>query len=250
MLNARLLLPDVESLSPNCAIRICSQQVAAWVEVAMDKRMRGKKALSQLPRFESLHLAFSTSCRTMRVLRAIVQIAALSMLNLRKELPARHTVASQLIGHDHAWLILEDFQQPSKKAFGRIGIPPWLNENVEHDAVLVHGAPEIVLHSLDPDEHLIHVPLVPRSWPAAAQAICECLAKLLAPPTNRLIRDDNATFSQKQLNITQTEAEHVVQPHSMADDLGGKAVAVVRVRRELHAASLAGLQRTCQTQLP
>ena len=164
------------------------------------------------------------------------------MFNLGKQLPLRHAVASQFIGHDHARHVIKALQQPSEKPFGRRAVSPWLNEDVEHDAVLIHGTPQIMLHAPDPDEHLIHVPLVARSWPAASQAVCEGLAKLLAPPTNRLIRDDNATFSQKQLNITQTEAEHVVQPHSMADDLGGKAVAVVRVRRELHAASLAGPQ--------
>jgi hypothetical protein len=85
------------------------------------------------------------------------------------------------------------------------------------------------------------VRLVPGSWPAAAQAICEGLAKLLAPLTNRLMGDDNATFSQKQLNIPPADAEHVVQPHSVTDALGGEAVAVVWAGWRLHAASLAGL---------
>jgi hypothetical protein len=36
----------------------------------------------------------------------------------------------------------------------------------------------------------------------------------------------------------------------MADDLGGKAVAVVRVGRWLHTTSLARLGPTCQMRLP
>jgi hypothetical protein len=36
----------------------------------------------------------------------------------------------------------------------------------------------------------------------------------------------------------------------MADYLGGKAVAVVRIGRRLHVASLARLGPTCQTRLP
>src|SRR5580704_5278130 len=149
------------------------------------------------------------------------------MLNLRKQLAPRHAVALKFIRHDHARHVIKALQQPSEKPFGRGAVSPWLNEDVEHDAVLIHGTPQIMLHAPDPDEHLIHVPLVARSWPAASQAVCEGLAKLLAPPTNRLIRDDNAAFSQKQLNIPEAEAEHVVQPDRMADDLGGKAVAVV-----------------------
>ena len=33
-----------------------------------------------------------------------------------------------------------------------------LNEDVEHNAGLIHGAPKIVLHAPDPDEHLVQVP--------------------------------------------------------------------------------------------
>ena len=124
------------------------------------------------------------------------------MLNLRKQLAPRHTAALKFIGHDHARLVIQALQQPSEKPFGRLAISPWLNEDVEHDAVLIHGTPQIMLHALDPDEHLIDVPLVPGSWSAAVDAFCEGLAKLLAPPTNRLIGDDDATFSQKQLNIS------------------------------------------------
>jgi hypothetical protein len=68
------------------------------------------------------------------------------MFNLAKELPVCHAVASQLIGHDHARDVLKAFQQPSKEAFGCFSIPPWLNEDVEHDGILIHRAPKIMLH--------------------------------------------------------------------------------------------------------
>jgi hypothetical protein len=42
---------------------------------------------------------------------------------------------------------------------------------------------------------------------------------------------DNASFGQKQLDIPQAEAEHVVQPDGVADDLGGEAMAVMRIGR-------------------
>ena len=171
------------------------------------------------------------------------------MLDLRKQLAPRHAVALKFIGHDHARHVIKALQQASEKPFGRLAISPWLNEDVENEAVLIHGTPRIVLHALDPDEHLVQVPLVSGSW-AASQKGCEGLAKLLAPPTNRLIRDDNATISQKQLDIPKADAEHATQPDSVADDLGGKAVAVVRIGRGFHAASLAGLQPAGQTRLP
>jgi hypothetical protein len=92
---------------------------------------------------------------------------------------------------------LKTFQQPPKESFGGIGIPPRLDEDVEHDAVLIHGTPKIVPHALNPDEHLIDVPLVAGPRTASAQAVGKGLAELLAPPTYRLMGDDNATFSQK-----------------------------------------------------
>ena len=51
------------------------------------------------------------------------------------------------------------------------------------------------------------MPLILRSWPAASQAVRETGGELLAPPPNRLIGDDDATFSQEQLDIPQAEAD-------------------------------------------
>jgi len=41
------------------------------------------------------------------------------------------------------------------------------------------------------------------------------------------VRHDHAALGQYQIDITQAEAEHVIQPHSMADDLGREAVAMI-----------------------
>ena len=90
------------------------------------------------------------------------------MFNLRKQLAPRHTVALKFIGHDHAWHVIKAIQQPSEKPFGRLTIPPWLNEDVEHDAVLIRGAPNLVLHSLDPDEYFVELPFLFWSGPAVA----------------------------------------------------------------------------------
>src|SRR4029077_12585463 len=171
------------------------------MEVTVDECMRGEKVVGLPRRFESLHLALAAACRTMRVFRAIVQISALSMFSLWKQLTLSHTVASQLIGHDHARHILKAFQQPSEESLCCFGIPPWLNEDVEHNALLIHGAPQIVLHSLDPDKHFVEVPFVSWPGPTAAQTAGKGLAELLAPAPDRLIGSDNTSFSQEQLDI-------------------------------------------------
>ena len=61
---------------------------------------------------------------------------------------------------------------------------------------------------------------------------------------------DYSDIGQEQLNISQAEAEHMVQPNSMTDDLGGKAMAVVRVGLWLHAATVAHGRSACQRGFP
>jgi hypothetical protein len=117
------------------------------------------------------------------------------MFNLGKQQALRGAVASQLVRHDHARHILKALQQPSKEALRGFGVSPWLNQDVEHNAVLIHGTPKIVLNALDPDEHLIHVLLI--SWPwSAAQTVGKGLAELLAPSPYGLMGDDNVPFRQ------------------------------------------------------
>jgi hypothetical protein len=171
------------------------------------------------------------------------------MLDVRKQLTLSDTVAAKFVGHDHPRHVLKTFQQSLEEPFRSGPIASSLNQDVEHNAILIDRAPKVVLHALDPDEHLIEVPLVSWPRPAAAQAIGEIRAEFLAPPSHRLVGDDNASFSQDQLHIAQAEAEYVVQPHGMADDLGRKSMTIVGVRWRLHAASFTRLHADRQSRL-
>ena len=172
------------------------------------------------------------------------------MLDAGKQLTLSDTVASQFVGHDHPRHILKTLQQSLEEPFRGGPITSSLNQDVEHNPMLIDCAPEVALHALDPDEHLIEVPLVSWPRPAAAQAIGEIRAEFLAPPSHRFVGDDNAALSQDQLHIAQAEAEYVVQPHGMADDLGRKPMTIVGVGWWLHAASLSRFQANHQSRLP
>jgi hypothetical protein len=106
---------------------------------------------------------------------------------------------------------LQTLQKPPEEALGGVGIAPGLNEDVEHNAILIDSAPEVMLHSLDPNEDFVQVPLAPWPRPTAAQAVGETRTEFLAPASHRLVGDENAALSQEQLNIPQAEAEHVPQ---------------------------------------
>src|SRR5258708_29945362 len=121
----------------------------------------------------------------------VVQISALAMFNLWKQLAVCDAVAAQLIGHDHSRHVLQALEQSFDESFRGIGIPPRLNEDIEDDAVLIHGTPKIVLYSLDANEHLVQVPFVPWSWPATAPASGKGLAKFFAPAPDRFVGDDD-----------------------------------------------------------
>ncbi len=200
-------------------------------------------------RFEPLHLQFAAPGGPMRILRFIVQISALSVLYAGKQLALSDAIAPQLIGHDHSGHILQTLQQPLGETLRGAGIAPRLNENVEHDAIRVDGAPETVLHTLDPDENFIHAPLVPWPWSPASQAVGETRAEFLAPASHRLVGDDDTALSQCPFNISQAEAEHVAQPGGVADDLGGEPMKEAGVGWPLHAASLARLRTGDQSWL-
>ena len=109
----------------------------------------------------------------MRVLGAIVQVSALAVLDAGKQLAPGDAVASQLVGHDHPRHKLQALQQPFKEALRGFGIAPVLDEDIEHNAGLIDGTPEIVEDTLDPDEYLVQMPLVPGPWPATAHAVAK-----------------------------------------------------------------------------
>jgi hypothetical protein len=51
-------------------------------------------------------------------------------------------------------------EQSFEESLGGFGVTACLNQDIEHDTVLIDGAPEIVQLALDPDEHRIEVPFV------------------------------------------------------------------------------------------
>jgi hypothetical protein len=86
----------------------------------------------------------------MRVFSSVVQVAAGSVLDPGQDLTLRHVVAAQPVRDDAAGLEYESGEQPLEEAFGRGRVPPVLHQDVEHDPLLVHRAPEVMQHAIDP----------------------------------------------------------------------------------------------------
>jgi hypothetical protein len=130
-------------------------------------------------------------------------------------------------------------QQALEEALRRGGVPPLLHEDVQHHALLIDGAPEVVVNAVDAQEHLVEMPGVARLRPPATQPAGEVGAEPDGPLPDALVRDHDAPLRQDQLDIAQAQAEDVVEPYGMADHLGREPMAGVGGGVGRHATSLA-----------
>ena len=138
------------------------------------------------------------------------------------------TIAAEAIGDEVPRLVIHPLQQSLEEALGGCPISPLLHQDVQHDAKLVHNAPQIVQHATDTDEYLIHVPGVSSFWPAPVLASREVGAELQTPVSYTFVGHDDAALGEDQRDVAQAETGNVVQPHSIVDDLGREAGAVER----------------------
>ena len=67
--------------------------------------------------------------------------------------------------------------------------------------MLVHCAPKLVQHAVDPDVDLIHVPGVTRLRPPPPEPQGEAPAELQTPAPDALVGDDDAPLSQEQFDV-------------------------------------------------
>ncbi len=120
-----------------------------WLEMSSDGAEGRKKALCLFSGLEPPHLLFTQSRRLVRIFRPVVQSFVLPMLHAWQDLAFGCSIALQFVGDDHAWDVLESFEELPKKAFRRVCVPSALDEDIEHVAVLIHGSPQIIPLSTD-----------------------------------------------------------------------------------------------------
>jgi hypothetical protein len=85
----------------------------------------------------------------MGILCSIVEISALPMSDSWQDYSLGCTVATELVGNDHARVALGSPQQFAKEAHSSEAVALRLHQNVNHGAVLIDGTPEIMLHAVD-----------------------------------------------------------------------------------------------------
>src|SRR3712207_8171804 len=94
------------------------------------------------------------------------------------------------------------------------------SQDVEHHAVLVHRAPEVMQRAVDPQVRLIQVPGVARPRPSPTQLGGEVGPKPEAPLPDALVSDVDAALGEDEFHVAQAQAEDMVESDSVADDAG------------------------------
>jgi hypothetical protein len=163
-------------------------------EMSSQDAMDFKKALRMLGRFEALHATLSLSSRLMGVLRAVVQIPALPMSYSRQHDFLGGAIAAQLVGDDHAGRPAGGAQELAKEAHSRKPVALRLDEDVNHGAVLVYRPPEIVLYTIDLQEHFVQEPFIAQPGPSPLLFGCVRRSESIAPPTDRLVAQLDASM--------------------------------------------------------
>ena len=127
---------------------------------------------------------------------------------------------------------------PSKEPRRGVPIPPRLNQDVEHIAVLVHSSPQVLLATVDRDEELVEVPCVAQAAAPQSKSSGVGPSERSTPVADGLIGDADAALGDEVFHISKAQAEPKVQPDGVSDDVRRESIAVVARRGVVHAVTL------------
>ena len=205
----------------------CGGELAIWRPAVADRRRR-----------EAPHLALPLTRRLVGDLGSIVRVLISDVDHGRHHGAARGGVGAQLIGDQSSRDTALGFQQLPKESDGCSPIPVRLHEDVQDVTILVYRAPQILVATLDRDEDLVEMPSVSHPTASAPQPPRVDRTEPLAPLPNRLVGDRHASLREEIFSIAEAEAESMVEPDGVANDLGGKSISMVARRVALHRPSL------------
>jgi hypothetical protein len=202
--------------------------------------MEGEKSLRVPRRFESPHLPFPLAGWLMRGFDSIVGKSIHTVSHVAEDVSDGSGVASQFVGNDPQRFGALTTQESSKESLCSALITLRLDQDVDDVAVLIHGSPQILLSAVDSNEDLIQVPVVAQSSLSSLQFASIVRTELLTPLPDRLIGHDDSALGEEILDISEAQAEAMVSPNCIADDLGRETKAGVTRAIAFHGTSVSG----------
>src|SRR5262249_314304 len=132
-----------------------------------------------------------------------------------------------LIRNNHPWYIGQALEQFAEKLLRGLLIASALYQDIEDVVVLIDGSPQVMALTVDGQENLIQVPLVPCPGASTLHLICIVLPKLQTTLADGFMSDVDSGFTEELLHVAVAQGEAIIEPDAMADDLTGKAVIFV-----------------------
>jgi hypothetical protein len=129
-------------------------------EVSCHDTVHFEKTLCMLRRLEALHPTLSLSGWLVRDLCSIVEVPALPMSHSRQNYFLRSSVATQFVCNNHARPMPTALQQLPEEPYGSKPIALGLHQNIDNGSLLIDGAPEIMLYSIDLQKHFVEEPFI------------------------------------------------------------------------------------------
>ena len=84
---------------------------------------------------------------------------------------------------------------------GSLVVPPGLNDQIKHLALIVHGASEIHAPSADLADHLVQMPARGGRWPPALQVPGDLRGELDRPTPDGFVADVDAPLNEHLLDV-------------------------------------------------
>ena len=147
------------------------------------------------------------------------------MLDAWQDLPFGCAIGAEFIGHDHPGHGAQTLQQLAKETRGRLLVPAVLDQHIKYVAMLINSSPEIMQFASDANEHFIEKPFVTGLRPAPLKALSVGPSEAQAPLANGLVADHDTPRGQDQFDLSQAQAEAVIQPDRLVDDFSRKTEA-------------------------
>ena len=122
-------------------------------------------------------------------------------------------------------LALQQFPEQLQRG---VFVAALLDQHIQHLAFVINSAPEPHPAAADLHDHLIQMPPARRNRSAPTEVRRDQRPKLVDPAADRLTAHLDSTLSQQFLDVPDAQGEAEIEPHRVADDLSGKAMAFER----------------------
>ena len=160
------------------------------------------------------------------------------MVHRRNDRPECRAATLQPIGDQAKRNRSLPLQELAKETLRCTTVAPQLNEDIDHVSVLIHGTPQILPFTVDPDENFGQEPCISESTLSSLQTLGTVEPELRAPPVDCRVGHCDSPFGEQIFDISEADTESVVEPDGMTDDFDWTATSVIAGSDRFHRASL------------